>query len=136
MSFFTRDKNRFGENKYVVTVIWRSGDIWAPVGLHYFVFDDKEEAEVFFTDKDRALRQRWEYNWLNQGNRFWTARILVILTQRDGRSERGWQGFTLSDEEVVSSCLAREMDPEPCLAERAKLLESHDVPLWVGWKKE
>jgi hypothetical protein len=124
------------KGKYMLTVIWATGDFWTPYGLHYFAFEHKEEAEAAFKDEDWTLRRHYEYNWLYQGHKFWTARILVILTQPDGYTERGWQGFTLSDEEVIRECAARELDAEACLADRAKLRESRDVPVFAGWKKE
>lgn len=130
----TPDTNRL-QGKYTVTVIWNHGDFWAPYGIHHFVFEDKSKAEVFFRDADWSLRRRQEYNWLYQGHTFWTARILVLFVDPTGCTIRGWQGFTLNDDEVVRECHARVVDVEACLADRAKLRESRDVPVFVNWKE-
>lgn len=129
----TLDQHRI-DDKHVVTVIWCHGSLWVPYGIHHFVFDTKQEALAFGRDSDCSLRQRSEYNWLNQGHTFWTARILVLVAEPGGYASHGWQMFTLSDQQVAKECIARELDVEKCMMERDALRESRDANVLAVWK--
>lgn len=104
--------------KYVVAVWWYRGDILSPYGTQFFVFETEKAAIKFARDEDHSLRQRYDFNWLNAGYRFWENHILVTVTDEFGDVKYGWLLFTFSEKEVREICPGKGYDPETVLAER------------------
>ena len=103
---------------YVVSVWWYRGELFAPYGTQFYTFATREAAFDFALDKDRSLRSRYDFNWLNAGHHFWENHILVTITDPRGQTSYGWFLFTFSEEEVHQMCRERGYDLEVALVER------------------
>lgn len=121
---------------YIVSVWWVRGDLLANYGTQVYVFKTREEAVSFALDKDRSLRSKYDFNWLNAGYRFWKHHILVTVTSPGGETGYGQLLFTFSEEEVRQMCPERGHDLETALAEREEMRKQTCFPINVRFEKE